>query len=224
MEASPPPRPPTPDRAARVRWLVFVLACAASWLLYLHRYSWGVIKPTFKQENPSLTDTDLGWLDSAFQVTYALGQVRGGVAGGVLGARRVSPVLSLLWSAAVWQMGWIPSFWPLFGVRAGFGLAQAGAYPVMSQMSRRWFPPSARTTLQGWVAALGRIGAACCPPILAALLMGACGLSWKTALLVLAVPGFGLAAAFWLLVRNSPREHPWSNPAEQELVEGKAAP
>ena len=28
---------------------MFALACAVSWLLYLHRYSWGVIKPAFRQ-------------------------------------------------------------------------------------------------------------------------------------------------------------------------------
>ena len=40
-------------------WLIFVLACAVSWLLYLHRYAWGVIKPILQRENPLLTDTDL---------------------------------------------------------------------------------------------------------------------------------------------------------------------
>src|SRR5262249_19813586 len=42
--------------------------------------------------------------------------------------------------------------------------------------------------------------------VLATLLMGLLGLSWKTALLVLAMPGAALAVAFWLLVRNQPEE------------------
>ena len=31
------------ERPTQVRWLIFALACATSWLLYLHRYAWGVI-------------------------------------------------------------------------------------------------------------------------------------------------------------------------------------
>src|SRR5687768_8346119 len=93
------PSPP-PDRVTLVHLLVFALACAASWLLYLHRYSWGVIKPTFHQENPHLSDYELGWLDSAFQLTYALGQVPGGLAGDLFGARLVLALLIVLWSLA----------------------------------------------------------------------------------------------------------------------------
>ena len=63
----------SPSRPTRVRWFIFVLACAASWLLYLHRYAWGVVKPFYKAENPGISDVDLGWLDSAFLATYAIG-------------------------------------------------------------------------------------------------------------------------------------------------------
>src|SRR5438128_1626670 len=39
-----PEDPLQASRPTRVRWLIFLVAGAASWLLYLHRYSWGVIK------------------------------------------------------------------------------------------------------------------------------------------------------------------------------------
>src|SRR5437588_833661 len=87
-------------RPTQVRWLIFVLICAASWLLYLHRYAWGVIKPAFRAENPNLTDTELGWLDSAFLATYAFGQAPGGLVGDVFGTRAVFVVIILLWSLA----------------------------------------------------------------------------------------------------------------------------
>ena len=58
-----------PERPTRVRWLIFTLACAVSWLLYLHRYAWGVIRPSLKAENPDLTDMELGWLDALFNAT-----------------------------------------------------------------------------------------------------------------------------------------------------------
>jgi len=212
------------DRPARVRRLIFVLACAASWLLYLHRYSWGVIKPAFQKEHPDVTATELGWLDSAFQGAYALGQVPGGLAGDVFGARLVLTVLILRWSAAVVGVAWTGSLPRLFGLRSAFGLAQAGAYPTLAQVTRHWFPLSVRTSVQGAVAALGRVGAACSAPILATLLMGTLALSWRTSLFVIAAPGLLLAVAFWLVVRNSPREHPWSNRAEHDEIHDGAAP
>src|SRR5262245_63560181 len=88
-------------RPTRVRWLRFVLIGAASWLLYLHRYAWGVVKPAFRAENPHLSDTEVGWLDSAFLATYAFGQVPGGVAGDVLGPRAVLCLSVLFWSLTV---------------------------------------------------------------------------------------------------------------------------
>lgn len=210
---------PAHERPTRVRWLVFGLACAVSWLLYLHRYAWGVVKPAFRAEHPDLSPTELGWLDSAFNAAYALGQVPGGVAGDLYGARSILGVIVFLWSFLAAGVVWTGSLWRLLGLRALFGVAQAGAYPILSKVTRNWFPLAIRTSLQGIMTAFGRIGAACCPVIVASLLMGVCGLTWRAALGVLIVPGVILALAFWLLVRNSPREHPWTNQAERDLIE-----
>lgn len=216
MQLDDPPRsaPPT-----RVRWLVFTLACAASWLLYLHRYAWGIIKPAFRADYPELTDIEVGWLDSAFLATYAFGQIPGGAAGDYFGPRAVLSILALVWSLATVGVAWTSGFWRLFAARAAFGLAQAGVYPVISKITRVWFPLSTRTSVQGMVTAMGRVGAAFAPVIIATFLMGMLGLSWQTALMVLATPGIVLAIGFWLAVRNRPGEHPWVNDAERSLID-----
>jgi sugar phosphate permease len=208
------PSPVSPHQGPpRVRWLILSLACAASWLLYLHRYSWGVLKPAFRREHPDLTDTEVGWLDAAFNAAYALGQIPGGLAGDAFGPRAILTALILLWSLAATGVAWASGFWGLFGARASFGLAQAGAYPVLSKGTRTWFPLSVRTSVQGLVTALGRVGAACSSLLLATLLMGLLGMSWQAALWVLAAPGVAVAVAFWVATRDGPREHPWTDPA-----------
>src|SRR5689334_9850128 len=113
------------ERPTRVRWVLFALACATSWLLYLQRYSWGVIKPAFREEHPEFSDTDIGWLDSAFVAAYGVGQIPGGLAGDLFGARAVLTVIIVLWSAAAAGVAWTSGFWGLFGARAVFGAAQA---------------------------------------------------------------------------------------------------
>lgn len=208
------------QRPTRVRWLIFVLACAVSWLLYLHRYAWGVIKPALKEDYPGLSDVDLGYLDSFFSLTYAIGQVPGGMAGDLLGPRRVLSLLIVLWSVVVAGFAWTTSMTALGTLRGFFGLAQAGAYPNLSKVTRSWFPLSIRTSVQGVIASLsGRAGGACASLVVATLLMGALGLSWRAALLVIAGAGVLLGAAFWLLFHNRPAEHPWANAVEQQEVD-----
>ncbi|MCS7045463.1 MAG: MFS transporter [Gemmataceae bacterium] len=208
------------DRPTRVRWLIFAVACAVSWLLYVHRYAWGVIKPEFRAEFPHLSDIDVGWLDSAFMAAYALGQVPSGLAGDWLGPRGLLASMILVWSAAAAGIAWTGGlFWRVFGCRAAFGLAQAGGYPIVSRMTRNWFPLVRRTTAQGVITAMGRFGAACASPIIATALMGWCGLDWRTALYVIAVPGVLLAVLVALWARDSPRQHPWANAAECQLID-----
>jgi ACS family glucarate transporter-like MFS transporter len=204
----------------RVRGLIFVLACAVSWLLYLHRYSWGVIKPALKRDYPELGDLELGWLDALFNATYALGQVPGGLAGDLCGARLVLTLLIVLWSGSVAWLAWATRFAQMAFIRSFFGLAQAGAYPTLSQVTRHWFPPASRTTVQGAVASLsGRAGGACASLVVATLLMGLLHLSWRTSLLLIGGAGILLGLVFGLLFRNGPRQHPWANEAEAELIE-----
>lgn len=209
---------PDPAQPTRVRWLVFALACATSWLLYLHRYSWGVIKKDVQDEF-EFTKDQLGWLDSAFAFSYATFQVPGGLAGDLLGPALVLTVIIAGWSLLVGAMVLGQGFWSLVEIRILFGVAQAGAYPNLGKVTKSWFPYSVRTTVQGFVASFaGRLGGACAPLVISTLLLGSCGLSWRVALLLLAGVGLVFAVVFYLLFRNSPAEHPWANQAERELV------
>ena len=42
---------------------------------------------------------------------------------------------------------------------------------------------------------------------------------WRPTLLVYAALGVAMATLFWILARNRPREHPWANAAEVDLIE-----
>ena len=224
MSAETSQSPEASPRPTNVRWLVLVLACMASWFLYLHRYAWGVIKPDVKAEF-GLTDIQLGWLDSLFNVTYALFQVPFGLLGDHLGPALVIPAIIFAWSgmAAAPVLG--VGFWSLAGFRMLFGVAQAGAYPNLIKVTRSWFPLSIRTVLQGFVASFsGRSGGACASLLLATVLMGVLGLGWRAALLWIATTGIAFALVFRYLFRDSPAEHPWANEAEQQLIEAGEEP
>ena len=90
-------------------------------------------------------------------------------------------------------------------------------------MTRTWFPLTTRTSVQGAVTAMGRLGGAFASVIIATFLMGILGLSWQTSLIVISIPGILLAVGFWLAVRDTPREHPSVNDAEATLIRGEEA-
>src|SRR5690349_15828654 len=72
------PVAPGAPRPTRVRRLGFALACSLSFLLYLHRYVWGFIKPDLQAEF-GWDPVALGWLDSLFVLSYGVAQVPSGM-------------------------------------------------------------------------------------------------------------------------------------------------
>ena len=91
-----------------VRWAIFGLACGTSWLLYLHRYTFALIKPELVKEW-GLSKVELGWLDSAFSFTSTVFQFPLGIAADVWGVRLVLTGLILLWCAGLAMHSWAPS-------------------------------------------------------------------------------------------------------------------
>lgn len=214
---------PTPaDPPTNVRWGVFALACGTSWLLYLHRYSFALVKPHLKEEWGLGTD-ELGYLDSAFSLSYASFQIPLGIAGDVLGVRFVLTLLILLWSAGLAFQALAPSAGWLAGARAAFGLGQSAAYPCLSPVSKQWFPAAIRTSLQGWVAVFfGRFGGLTTYVVVGGLLMGVLKVDWRTLFYAFAGIGAAHGALFWFVFRNTPSSHPWVNGAEARLIEDDA--
>jgi len=214
---------PQAERPTNVRWMIFGLGCGTSWFLYLHRYTFGLIKP-FLTEEFGLEKDELGWLDFAFSITYSLGQVPAGLLGDLLGAHLFLGVIIIAWSAALALHALAPESRMLYPARVFFGAAQAGCYSTLSKVSKTWFPRSVRTTLQGWIASFfGRMGGAMSNLIFAALLIGYFTMDWRSAIYVLAIGGALYGLLFALTYRNSPREHPRTNLAEARLIEGEDA-
>lgn len=216
-----------PDFTARpttVRWLVFALACATSFVLYLHRYSWNLIGPIL-QRDLQLSNTQIGLLFSLFYYTYAVGQIPSGVIIDRFGPHRVLSVIIAAWSLALVGIAQTTSLLWLGISRFLFGATQAGCYPALTKVSILWFPPAQRTVLQGWVATtFGRTGAALSPIILMSWLVGRKGMSWQAAVTALGFVGLVLCLLVVLLMRDSPGEDRRVNEAERRLIRSEPTP
>lgn len=205
--------PPT-----NTRWLIFGLACSVSFLLYLHRYTFGIVKAQLATEY-GWDKTTLGYFDSAFMATYSLGQIPGGMLGDWFGPRSVLTLMILFWSAGLAGLAFAGNFTGMILSRLLFGLGQAGCYPNLNKITKAWFPPDVRSAVQGWVASFsGRMGGAASYALFATLFMAALGFPWRSAVLLFAAVGILVAILFWFLFRDSPSLHPWANSAEVRLI------
>ncbi|MBI1348201.1 MFS transporter [bacterium] len=221
---SEPGQTATSSRPTSVRWEVFFLACGASFLLYLHRYTWNIVGPAV-QNDFELSNTQAGLLFSLFYWTYASGQIPSGIIIDRFGPHRFLSAIAFAWSISLAALGTTSQLVMLGLWRFVFGATQAGCYPALTQVTRRWFPARQRTVLQGWIATTsGRSGGAMSPIILATLLMGTCGLTWQQALAVMGLAGVAFAVLFFWRFRNSPEQHPGVNAAELALIQDGELP
>src|SRR4051794_16818233 len=112
------------SRPTNVRRQVFALACGASFLLYLHRYTWNFIGPKL-EDDYHLTRTQVTFLFSLFYYTYAAGQIPSGVVIDRYGPHKYLSMIVVAWSAAMAVIGQTSNLLLLGVARLLFGAAQA---------------------------------------------------------------------------------------------------
>ena len=212
------------ERPTRVRYMVFVLGFGTSWMLYLHRYSFALIKPFLKEEL-DVSNTELGYMDAVFGATYFGAQFPTGLWGDVAGVHWLLGGLILVWSVSLAMHAWAPNIKILYAARALLGAGQAGVFSLVGRLTRSWIPLSVRTTAQGWIGvAAGRLGGLSANLLLMTVMIGVLGIRWQLAIYILAGVGVAHGVAFLALFRNSPADHPWCNDAETDLVAGESQP
>ena len=202
----------------KVRWLMFVLACMTSWFLYLHRYTWNIIRPELKEEF-GFNNTQLESIYTAFSVTYGLGQIPSGMICDFFGPHLFLGIIIALWSLMLMCFSGANSIGSFSTIRVVFGATQAGGYPSLAKVTKLWWPLKTRTIAQGIIASFfGRSGGAMSSIIMATVLMGMFGLGWRTALLAMGGMGLAFAALFLWFARNQPETDTRVNEAEVKLI------
>lgn len=218
-DSAPAPAPSLSGRPTNRRWLMFSLAAGTSWFLYLHRFTFGVIRPELKREY-GLSNLELDSIFALFNLTYALGQIPGGMISDFFGPHIFLASIILLWSIVLPCVALTGSLKGLSVARLAFGAAQAGCYPSLAKSTRVWFPAKTRTIVQGLIASFfGRAGGAMGPIVMATLLMGYFKLDWGAALVYMAGGGVFFAWLFLRTFRSSPDKDPKTNEAERQLIQ-----
>ena len=124
------------------------MTMALAAITYLDRVAIGVTRPYIARDL-DLTPTQMGYVFSAFYLSYALFEIPTGWWGDKVGTRKVLTRIVCWWSAFTVLTGFAWSYSSLLLIRFLFGAGEAGAWPNVARTFSRWFPRRDRGTVQG---------------------------------------------------------------------------
>lgn len=200
------------------RYRLVVMTFVLSMLLYVDRIAISTAKAPITGQL-DLTDTQFGWVLSAFALGYAVLQAPAGALADRFGPRKVLTGIVVAWSLFTALTGVAWSFGALLACRFLFGAAEAGAYPTCARAFYSWLPVGERGLAQGINFSGSRLGAAFALPVVAWFVTVA---GWREAFVALGVAGIVYAGAWWWWFRDWPEEHAGVCPAEREhIVHGR---
>ncbi|MDE2666156.1 MAG: MFS transporter [Acidobacteriota bacterium] len=203
-----------PARPSGVRHGVLGLLALAAASAYLTRHCIAVANTTIQRELHFTTE-QMGWILSAFMVGYLAFQVPGGWLGTRLGPRWALSLISLLWSLFNLWSARVYSFLPMLASRIAFGAAQAGLVPIATLVINNWFPERRRGFSSASVETSMSIGGIVTMGLTAYLMER---YPWREVFGLYTWVGVAWAVGFFCYFRNHPRQHPWANEAERDLI------
>ncbi|MSU23575.1 MAG: MFS transporter [Opitutus sp.] len=206
------------QQPTRTRYWVIVFAIAIAVVQYIDRVAISQAKGDIAKDM-SFTDTQIGYIFSAFAMSYALFEIPTGWLGDKIGARKVLVRVVLWWSFFTAATGWAWNFVSMWLTRFLFGAGEAGCFPNLTKAFSTWLPRNERTRAQALMWMGARWGGAFTPLLVVTVMAF---VSWRTAFQIFAALGVVWVVVFWFWYRDNPRDHKGVNAAELELLKENA--
>jgi sugar phosphate permease len=197
------------------RYRVFIFLFFLIFVTILDRSCIGLLKNSI-EETFHFSETQMGYVFSAFALSYALVEFISGAWGDRIGQRAVFIRIVLWWSLFTALTGFASGFFSLLLIRFLFGMGESGAFPTSSAVISKWFPASETSKAMSSLTIGATAGAAVAPLI---VLPVAAGLGWRASFFVNGSIGliWVIVCVFWF--RNNPSEMKRITPAERKLIE-----
>jgi MFS family permease len=204
----------------RATTTVLGLLCLMYLITYIDRVNIATAASEIKKEL-QLSNTELGFVFSAFAYPYLLFQVFGGWVGDRFGPRATLFSCGVIWAAATILTGLAGSLTTLFLVRVMLGVGEGATFPVATRAMQSWTAPGRRGFAQGITHAFARFGNAITPPIVAWLIAL---ITWRGSFVAL-----GCCSLLWILVwawyfRDNPADHPGITREELDELPNRGVP
>jgi sugar phosphate permease len=206
-------------RIRRATTIVLGLLCLMYLITYVDRVNIATAASEIRKEL-ALSNTQLGFVLSAFAYPYLLFQVFGGWIGDRFGPRRTLFWCGVIWAAATILTGLSGGLVSLFLVRVLLGVGEGATFPVATRAMQNWTPVGKRGFAQGITHSFARLGNAATPPIVAWLIAA---VTWRGAFVAL-----GLVSLVWVVVWmfyfcDNPAEHSGITPEELDTLPNRGA-
>ena len=223
--ATPPPGKPSarvPGRrvSKRLRWWIVWTLFLSTVINYINRQTLSVLAPAITREF-HMSHTALGRVFFAFQVSYALTWLVGGIVLDSIGARWGLTLAVAWWSLVSVLTGLVHSVQSLEVFRFLLGMGEGCNWPGASKTVSEWFPAQERGLAVAIFDSGSSIGGAIASLVIPWI---ALAWGWRWAFAFSGFLGFGWLF-LWLRTYHPVAEHPRLSPEEKEWVEaGRSAP
>ena len=193
---------------------VLLLLCAMYFITYVDRVNVSSAAAAFKSEL-GFSNTELGFVFSAFAYPYLVCQVIGGWFGDRFGARRTLIVCGLTWAIATMLTGLVTGLWSMIAVRVLLGLGEGATFPTATRAMSTWLPGGKSGWGQGITHAAARLGNAVTPPLVILLIAW---ISWRGSFVIMGAVSLVWVLAWAWYYKDEPHTHPGMTPADLALL------
>jgi ACS family hexuronate transporter-like MFS transporter len=210
----------TPRSAGRVRWWIVWTLFFATVTNYISRQTFSVLAPLITAQY-HLSHTDLAKILGAFQISYAITWLLGGVFLDAVGTRIGLAFAVIFWSVVNILTGFASSVFGFAAFRFLLGIGEGFTWPAASKTVAEWFPSQERSLAVAIFDSGSSVGGA-----LAALVIPwiALAYGWRWSFVFSGLLGF-VWLVLWLRVYQPLDRHPRVSPQEVALIRaGQDAP
>jgi len=190
--------------SSRTRFVVVTFCFVLAIITYMDRACIGVLSGAIRQDL-GLSMQQMGFVFSAFTISYALFEIPSAWWGEKVGARSVLARIVGWWSVFTMLTAAAGGYISLLIIRFLFGAGEAGAWPNATRVFSRWIPVRERGRVQGIFFAGAHMAAGLAPPIIILALEPLLG--WRGVFLFFGVLGIFWALAWYRWFRDKPEEH-----------------
>jgi ACS family hexuronate transporter-like MFS transporter len=202
-----------PARVGWYRWVICALLLVATTINYLDRQVLGILATPLQQEL-EWSESQYGWITTAFTGAYAAGQL---IVGGLmdrLGTRMGFSLAVIFWSLAAMGHALARSANGFEVARFALGLSESGNFPAAIKTVAEWYPKKERALATGIFNSGSNVGAIVAPLIVPWI---ATRYGWRWAFVITGATGFAWLVA-WLAIYRKPEEHPRLSTAELAYI------
>ncbi|MFY0625751.1 MAG: MFS transporter [Reichenbachiella sp.] len=202
------------NKPTKKRYGVLTLIFISVVINYMDRVNISVAA-TGMTKDLGLSNIQMGYIFSAFGISYSLAQIPGGFIADFVKPRILYPVILTLWSVATALQGFANSLMTLIGFRVSIGLFEAPSYPTNNKIVTSWFPESERASAIGIYTSGQFLGLALLSPVLFTIMEFA---GWRGLFYFSGILGV-LWAIIWYFFYRDPQDHKSINQEELDLIE-----